>query len=161
MPRPALRSYPPRLHFFTKVASAPPIPVTIMGMAAAVIPSSTQSFNTFFVFHSLPVSSRDRMQPVNRAARGLPIKEQKSATGVSGTITEAPVLIRSESGGTRWGAGFRQGRKLHGFVLCRRFQEFLLRGNRCFQGKAVQGGSDNAGNGYNGSPHDGLSQGNI
>ena len=85
--------------FFTKVARAPPIPVTTIGIAAATIPSFTQSFNTFLLFHSLPVRSRERIHPVNRAASGLPMKAKKFAT-----MTDATVLARIKNRGNRMGS---------------------------------------------------------
>ena len=90
--------------FFTNTASAPPIPVTMIGIAAAVIPSFTQSFNTFLVFHSFPHRSREAMHPLNSAASGLPIKARKFAIPVSGTITDAPVFNRISTNGSTIGS---------------------------------------------------------
>ena len=89
--------------FFTNTASAPPIPVTMIGIAAAVIPSFTQSFKTFLVFHSLPHRSRELIHPLNSAANGLPIKARKFATGVSGIRTDATVFNRIRTSGSTIG----------------------------------------------------------
>ena len=90
--------------FLINTASAPPIPVTIIGIAADVMPSPTQLSRTFFVFHSLPVSVRDTIQPVRRAASGLPTNDNTFAIVVSGTTTDATVFKRIRTIGTTIGA---------------------------------------------------------
>ena len=113
--------------FFTKVARAPPIPVTMMGIAAETIPSSTQLLRTFLVFHSLPVRSSARMQPVKRAARGLPMKAQKLATPVSGSTTEVMVFRRIRNRGNRMGSSdlVRLGRGWFSISLAERMNSSL------------------------------------
>ena len=90
--------------FLTKVARAPPIPVTTIGTAEATIPSFTQSFKTSLLLHFFPVNGKERIHPVNRAANGLPMKARKFAIGVSGTRIEATVLRRIKNSGNRIGS---------------------------------------------------------
>ena len=71
------------LTFFMKIARAPPRPVTIIGIAAALIESSTQLLRTSLVFHLGPIRIIEVKQAMRRAVSGSPIKENTLAARVS------------------------------------------------------------------------------
>ena len=78
--------------FLMNAASAPPMAVTMMGMAEERRADSTQSFMTFLERHSAPVSTSENRQPARSAASGEPTNLKTFATVVSGNMALMPVF---------------------------------------------------------------------
>ena len=90
--------------FLMNAASAPPMAVTMMGMAEERRADSTQSFMTFLERHSAPVSTSENRQPARSAASGEPMNLKTFATAVSGNMALMPVFRKMSTSGRTMGA---------------------------------------------------------